>query len=182
MGPYETLLDIEQSCKTNIVNIPRQIVTERDWLGIAFKCSGFNFVCPMADVSEVLRWPQLTELPSAQHWFKGTANLRGRILPITDLQAYVTEKPHHNKSLVRVMVICLENIYFGFAVEQVLGIERFFRDEIKPVDSLEHLQQYLPYLEGGYEREGKPWGIINFHKVVQSASFYHILSFRTDTA
>jgi len=180
MGPFETLLDIEQNCKANTVKIPRQIVTEKDWLGIAFKASGFNFVCPMAIVTEVLRWPSVTELPSAAHWFKGTANLRGHILPVTDFQGFITNKPHRSRSLSRVLVITLSGVSYGFAVEQVIGIERFFSEEKKPLDGIDHIEDYLPYVEGAFERNEKPWLILNMHAVIESTEFYHIVSFKRD--
>ncbi len=182
MGPFETLLDIERNCKTFAVNIPRQIVTERNWLGIGFKASNFNFICPMQNVSEILRWPAITPIPSAQPWFRGTANLRGRLLPITDLEGFVTGRPHLEKDFSRVLVISFENAFYGFAVSQVLGIERFFGEELKPAESLTALNTYLPYVQGGFEREHHPWIILNFGSIIETPEFYHILSFKTEAA
>jgi twitching motility protein PilI len=182
MNPFQTLLDIERNCRENAFKIPRQMAAERDWLGIAFKSSGFNFISPMACVSEVLRWPSVTELPSAQHWFKGTANLRGKILPMTDLQAFVTDKPHRTKSTSRVLVVDIDHNAYGFVVEQVIGIERFFSEEIKPVPLTEPIDDYLPFVEGAFEREGVPWLMISFNAIVQSAKFYHILSLKVETS
>ncbi len=182
MNPFETLNDIAENCRENAFKIPRQMVAERDWLGIGFKSSGLNFISAMTSVAEVLRWPSVTELPSAQHWFKGTANLRGKILPITDLQSFVTDKPHRTKTLSRVLVVNIDHNHYGFAVEQVLGIERFFSEEKKPVPAVSAIEDYLPFLEGAFEREGEPWFMINFNQVIQSAKFYHLLSLRTETA
>ena len=130
MDPFQILLDIERDCKANAVEIPRQIVTRRDWLGVGFRSSNFNFVCPMQEVSEILSRTMLTEIPSAQAWFKGTANLRGHILPVTDLQAFVTGKPHPKSPLNRILITTFENALFGFSVEQVFGIEHFFSEEM----------------------------------------------------
>jgi len=182
MDPFETLLDIEQNCKAYAVNIPRQIVTERDWLGIGFKSSDYNFVCIMDEVSEVLRWPPMTHVPGSQPWFKGIANLRGRILPVTDLQGYITGKPHAHNALSRVLVTQYENAFYGFAVEQVLGIERFFGEEVKPAESINAIKSYMPYINGAFERDYKPWIILNFGTIIQTPEFYHILSVKTEAA
>ncbi len=182
MGPYETLFDIEQNCRANAVTIPRQITSERNWLGIAFKASTFNFVCPMEIVSEVLRWPALTVLPASEPWFRGTANLRGRILPITDLQGFITGTRHSEKEFSRILVVKIEKSLYGFAVEQVLGMERFFGEELKPAASLSEIKAYLPYVQGAFERDSVPWIVLNFSSIVQAAGFYHILSFKTDAA
>jgi len=182
MDAFETLLDIQQSCKSYAVNIPRQIVTERDWLGIGFRASNFNFVCPMQTISEILRWPPLTEIPASQPWFRGTANLRGRILPVTDLQGFVTGAAHKEKELSRVLVVNFENAFYGFAVEQVLGIERFFGEEIKPAESLLEIKDYLPYIQGAFERDYKPWIVLNFGTIIQTPEFYHVLAAKTEIA
>ncbi len=182
MNPFLTLLDIEDHCKANSVNIPRQIAMERDWLGIGFKSSNFNFVCPMQVVSEVLIWPALTEVPAAQSWFRGTANLRGRILSVTDLQGFVSGVPHKPLPLSRILVVKLNDGLSGFAVEQVLGIERFFGEEIKPVASLLQAKEYLRYAKGAFERDNQPWIILDFAAIIESTEFYHLLTARMDVA
>lgn len=182
MGPFETLLDIERDCKAYAVNIPRQIVTERDWYGIGFKSNNCNFACPLQEVTEVLLWPNITEVPGAHTWFKGVANLRGRILPVTDLKGFITKKPHKENVQSRILVVSFEGALFGFSVEQVLGIERFFREEIKPSGDFEQIKDYLPYVQGAFERERQPWFVMSFHSLIQNPEFYHVISLRTEVA
>jgi twitching motility protein PilI len=180
--PFVTLLDIERNCKAYAVNIPRQIVTERDWLGIGFRSSDYNFVCTMEEVSEILRWPAMTDVPGSQPWFKGIANLRGHILPVTDLQGFISGTPHEETVLSRILVVNYENAYYGFAVGQVLGIERFFAEEVKPAVNLNNINNYMPYVKGVFERDYKPWAILNFGIIIQTAEFYHILTAKTEAA
>jgi len=181
MDPFETLLDIERNCKAYAANIPSQIVTERNWLGIGFRSSNFNFVCSMQEVSEVLTWPMVTEVPGAHPWFRGVANLRSRILPVTDLQGFVTGKAHKENTFSRVLVVNDEGASYGFSVEQVLGIERFFGDEIKPAN-FEEINQYLLFSEGAFEREHKPWVILSFNSIIKSTEFYHVITTKMEIA
>ena len=180
--PFVTLLDIECNCKAYAVNIPRQIVTERDWLGIGFKSSDYDFVCRMEEVSEILRWPVMTDVPGSQPWFRGIANLRGHILPVTDLQGFISGAPHKETALSRVLVVNYENAYYGFAVGQVLGIEHFFAEEVKPAVNLNNIHNYIPYVKGVFERDYKPWAILNFGIIIQTTEFYHILTAKTEAA
>lgn len=182
MVPLETLLEIERNCKSYAVNIPRQIVTERDWLGVGFRLANCNFVCKMEEISEVLRWPVMSEVPSAQPWFKGIANLRGKILPVTDLQGFVSGTSHIETNLSRVLVVNYENAFFGLAVEQVLGIEKFFGEEIKPADDVLPSKEYAAFVKGAFERDYQPWNIINFESIIQTPIFYHILATRNEVA
>lgn len=182
MGPFETLLDIERNCRASAVDIPRQIVTERDWYGVGFKSNDCQFICPLKEVIEVLLWPNITEVPAAHSWFKGVANLRGRILPVTDLSVFISKKPHKEIGQSRIMVVLSEGSLFGFSVDQVLGIERFFGEEIKPADHFEQIKDYLPHIQGAFERDHKPWFILSFHSIIQNPEFYHVISLRTEIA
>jgi twitching motility protein PilI len=181
MSPFETLLNIGQNCRSNAASIPRQIITEKDWFGIGFRSSNLNFVCSLGLVSEILRWSEITSIPAGQSWFRGITNLRGRLLPVTDLQGFVTGASHAAKPLSRILVIPIEKMVFGFAVEQVLGIERFFGEEIKPADKILNIKEYAPYLQGVFERDHQPWFILNFELITKASEFYHVLSARIGT-
>jgi twitching motility protein PilI len=182
MGPFETLLDIERDCKAYAINIPRQIISEKDWFGIGFKSSGYNFVCPMYEISEVLIWPSITEVPGAHPWFKGVANLRGRMLPVTDVEGFVIGKPHSESDDSRVLVTAFEGNLYGFAVAQVLGIERFFGAEKRAMEKFEEVKAYLPYAQGIFEREHRPWVILSFQDMIKATEFYHVISLKVESA
>lgn len=182
MDPFQILVDIDHHCKTHSIKIPREIITERDWLGIGFKCSNFNFVCPMSTVAEILKWPTITSIPAAQPWFRGTTNLRGRLLPISDLEGFISGIPHHESPTSRILVIRFNQSLFGFAVAQVSGIERFFGAEIKSANNVTNLTPYLPYVSGAFERDNKPWVILNFEGLIESTGFYHLLKPKTEVA
>ncbi len=126
MNCFEMLSDIDRRCKLNAVKIPHQMGTERDWRGISFRLGAFNFVCAMQDIAEVLTWPSIIPLPSARSWFRGEANVRGRLVPITDLQGFITGMPHKPGTHSRVLVVHFKKYANGFSVEQVLGIKHFF--------------------------------------------------------
>lgn len=182
MGPFETLLDIEQNCKASAVNIPRQVVMERDWYGIGFRASNINFVCTMQEVTEVLSWPLLTDIPGSHPWFKGVTNLRGHMLPVTDLQGFVTGTPHKESAQSRVLVVMLDGALYGFSLERVAGIERFFGEEIKSAENLKDLNGYYPYVRGAFEKNHKPWIVLSFHSVIKAKEFYHLISIKMEMA
>lgn len=186
MEPFKTLLDIERDCKAYGINIPRHIEVVRDWLGVGFRSSDLNFVCPMNEhsneISEVLTLPAVTEVPGAHPWFIGIANLRGKILPITDLQGFVTGEIRQQTELSRILVVRQEDAFFGFAVEQVFGIERFYGQEIKLAENLNRALSYLPYAEGAFVRDHKPWIILNFENIIKAAAFYHIIAMKLENA
>lgn len=62
---------------------------EYDWQGVVFEIGGQRLVAPMGQVSEVLAMPEYTSLPLVKPWMLGIANIRGRLLPITDLSQFL---------------------------------------------------------------------------------------------
>ncbi len=180
MNGFEMLSEIDRDCKLNAVKIPRQMGTERDWRGISFKLGAFNGVCAMQDIAEVLTWPVIIPLPSTRSWFRGEANLRGRLVPITDLQGFITGMPHTVGVHSRVLVVHFKNSAYGFAIEQVLGIKHFFGDEKKPAKAIPEIHPYLPYVKDAFERDDSPWILMNFEAIFQDPTFYHVLSSRME--
>ncbi|MCH9674816.1 MAG: chemotaxis protein CheW, partial [Gammaproteobacteria bacterium] len=45
---------------------------------IAFRIGGFALATPMADVMEILSYPDLSPVPGAKRWLRGIAQVRGR--------------------------------------------------------------------------------------------------------
>lgn len=60
------------------------------WSGIAFEMRGQYFVAPLGEVSEVIYPPKYTPVPNTQSWVKGLANIRGRLLSVSDLAHFIS--------------------------------------------------------------------------------------------
>jgi twitching motility protein PilI len=132
--PFDTLVNIEQQCRRYAKSLPSQKIIGRMWQGIGFMSADKYYVVPLNEIKEILLLPALTVLPSGVGWFRGVANLRGHLLPITDLQTFIAETEEIQKtesnptpitSLSRIIVIDFEASMVGFLVQQVFGIQRF---------------------------------------------------------
>lgn len=132
--PFDTLVNIEQQCRRYANPLPRQKIIGRLWQGIGFMSADKYYVVPLNEIKEVLLLPTLTVLPSGVGWFKGVANLRGHLLPVSDLQGFLAETKTIEKvarssttitALSRIIVIDFEASLVGFLVQQVFGIQRF---------------------------------------------------------
>ena len=49
-------------------------------------------IAPMGNVVEMLPVPEATPLPGVQPWVAGLANVRGRLLPLFDLEVFFGKK------------------------------------------------------------------------------------------
>ena len=95
------------------------------WSGIAFEMRGQYFVAPLGEVSEVIYPPKYTPVPNTQSWVKGLANIRGRLLSVSDLAHFISGQRSSFSSTQKVLCISHHDQYVGLVVDQVLGIQHF---------------------------------------------------------
>lgn len=131
--------------------------TEADWRGVVFEVSGQRLVAPLGEISEVLMMPEYTSMPLVQPWMLGIANVRGRLLPLTDLAEFLRIPSRARQSSQRkVMVIDHESVFAGLLVDQVLGIEQFRRSQYRP-QSMDPNSPFAPYNHGKFLKEDREW-------------------------
>ncbi|WP_296245902.1 MULTISPECIES: chemotaxis protein CheW [unclassified Psychrobacter] len=130
---------------------------EFDWQGVVFEIGGQRLVAPMGQVSEVLSMPEYTSLPLVKPWMLGIANIRGRLLPLTDLSRFLQVPSRLSQmSQRKVIVIDYHNMFSGLLVDQVLGIEQFTQDQYR-AEALEPSSPFAPYNHGKFFKDEQDW-------------------------
>ena len=138
------------------------------WSGIAFEMLGQYFVAPLGEVSEVIYYPSFTPVPNSKSWLKGLANVRGRLLTITDLPAYFSGKG--SKDTQKVLCVSHQDHYVGLAVDQVLGIQHFNKKSFfsKNVHLESNLQKYC---QGYFNQYQRHWNVFLFSKMLGDTEY-----------
>ena len=128
------------------------------WSGIVFEIAGQRLVAPIGEVSEVLAMPQvITEVPLSKSWMVGVANVRGRLLPLTDLAEFLEVKlASSDNSQRKVMAIQHDDLLSGIIVDRILGIEQFSLKQYV-AESLPDDSAFRPYNHGKFEAQGQSW-------------------------
>ena len=73
---------------------------------MALKMAGELYLVAREEAREVLGVPApLTRVPGAKSWILGLANVRGQLLPIIDLRAYLGSGPTPASRSARVIVV-----------------------------------------------------------------------------
>lgn len=141
------------------------------WSGIAFTVSGLHFIAPLGEVAEVIPVPSSTPVPNAGHWMRGLANVRGQLLPLTDLSEFLQlpAKETVRQSQSKVIIIDHASCYCGLIVDQVLGMQHFNKQSYFGTTSLP--ASVLPYVSGRFEQHGKPWNVFLFSQLVKDQRF-----------
>ncbi len=148
----------------------RQSGQNYDWRGVVFEIGGQRLVAPMGEVSEVLSMPEYTSMPLVQPWLLGIANVRGRLLPLTDLAQFLNTPSRQKKSHRKVIVIDHNTIFSGLLVDQVLGIEQFTRGQYR-AESIDSDSPFAPYNHGKFVKDKQDWFIFMPSLLVQDPRY-----------
>lgn len=172
--PFQQLLAYANRSVAVAPGLPEQKEIVPEWTGIAFELGGVNMAAPMGQVTEILTIPAYTRLPSVQEWVRGLANVRGRLLPLLDMEAFLGNSLGRERKSHRVLVLEMGELYSGLIVSAVRGMQTFpidvYSEEI-PGGVAENLQ---PYLAGHYTLDGEQWAVFSPEKLVQDERFYNV--------
>ena len=104
---------------------------------VTFQIMDDVFGVPLDEVQEIIRMPDLVQVPLSPPALEGIANLRGVVLPITSLRRVFgsTDAPHDDAT--RVVVVNQRGSPMGFVVDRMASVVHAEADEIENTASLE---------------------------------------------
>ncbi len=137
----------------------RNDLQQAQWTGIVFELAGLRMVAPMGEVTEVLAMPEFTSMPLVKPWLLGLANVRGRLLPLTDLAKFLkVESRQPRLSQKKVLVVDRDKLFSGLLVDNVLGIQQFTEMHYRN-ESLEEDSPFIRYTHGKFVKDGQEWPV-----------------------
>lgn len=147
------------------------VETEQDrWSGVAFELLGQQFVVPLGEVAEVIHPQQFTPIPHTQKWIKGLANIRGRLLAVTDLHHFVSGYPSHFDRKQKILSVNHSSHYFGVLVDQVQGIQHFnkanFYAENQRLDA-----RVKAYCQGCFYQDNQLWNVFLLSRLLKNTQY-----------
>ncbi|MHC8307802.1 chemotaxis protein CheW [Pseudomonas sp. PB3P13] len=170
---FELLLQIDQRCRLLAADLPSQPSRQDRWSGIGFRLGEHGYVAHMGEIGEVLHEPGYTQLPGVKPWVKGVANLRGRLLPIMDLCAFVGQELSSARKQRRVLVVEHNEVFAGLLVDEVFGLQHFAQDTLEPVLMDDLHGPMSAFVSGRFQRE-QTWQVFSPFALVQSQSFMQV--------
>lgn len=171
--PFKLLLAIEQRARDAVARRQGSSEAVEEWIGVAFRLGSERFVTSRADVREVLPAPdQLTRVPGSKPWLRGIANVRGQLLTIVDLKAFLGAGPMHADRKSRLLMLASREVPTAIVVDEVLGFRRFAQaefNEVSPVTDIrcEH------YLAGSFRRDSESYPLFDMQRLLKDPSFLH---------
>lgn len=169
--PFVLLQEIERRARAALSAPETSDESPEEWVGIAFRLGAENFVAGRTAVREVMPMPEsMTRVPGAKPWLRGVTNVRGQLLTIVDLRAFLGSAGGAPDRRSRILVLATRDVPTGLVVDQVFGFRRFSPAEFgadAPVPRLRCEQ----YLRGAYRRGAEVWPHFDFTALLEDEHF-----------
>ncbi len=173
-SPFEILKSLDSRCRRNSSGLPVAKAVVDDWIGIGFAINQVPLLAKMEDVSEILPPPETIRVPGGTHWVKGLANVRGSLMPVLDMNAFLYGKPTELRKESRVLIINKLGVVAALLVDEVFGLRRFKPEEHEP-GSTENSGSMTDYLGGSFVDQVRRWNVFSVEKLARADSFLHVV-------
>lgn len=122
----------------------------------------------LTDVAEVVPVPDLLRVPLTKPWYAGVANIRGNLISVIDLAAFLgaPATPHDDKARL-ILVGEKHRINSALLFSRVVGLRQFDRFEREPQSG-----QLPAWVEGKYrDTEQRRWNALDMRGLVTHPDF-----------
>ena len=115
-------------------------------------------------VREFITIGRVTAIPCCPDWVIGNTNLRGEILTLFDIRQPLNLATNRNR-VTKAVVVEVEGIVAGIAVEEVYDVIDFYLDELKPVPVATN-SHTATYLQGMANYRNRTINLIDLPKLL----------------
>jgi twitching motility protein PilI len=172
--PFELLLGLEEAILGEGSSARRAHANL--WVGVAFRLGRYHLICSRTEIREVIIWPGVSRIPRAKPWLMGLANVRGQLLPLTNMARWAGLGDSVVSRSSRIIVVNHPEIPAGLLVDQVVGFRRFTSDDAAGAQPTTMPETLTPFLLGGYERDNETWAVLSLRDLVESEAFLQAAS------
>jgi twitching motility protein PilI len=167
---WALLKRLEDGCLAHRVALPRRGEAVRRWTALALQVGPWRLLAGLhGEVREILSQPVLTRVPMTQPWLRGIANLRGLLLPVSDLQAFLTGQPAAQGPRSRVLVVQHQDLRVGLLVPEMLGVKRLPQLQAEPAPDLG--PRISAYISHAYRDGEECWPVLSFAMLLDTPAF-----------
>lgn len=99
---------------------------------LAFWVADEEYSVDILDIQEIIKLPEITEVPRANRCLMGIISLRGTVVPILDLREVLRLPKNEITRNTRVLVLRGDNEPVGIMVDNVTSVVRLSQREIEP--------------------------------------------------
>ena len=139
---------------------------------LGFQVGEQNWLVALSDVSEVIPVPKIVQVPMTQGWYRGVANIRGKLYSIADFAAFQGQ-PAIGIAMERRVILVAEKLIegSGLVVSRMLGLHN--PELFTPV--LLESEATRPWIKGAFrDAGGTTWYELDLAGLTRDAHFLEV--------
>ena len=139
---------------------------------LGFQVGEEKWLVNLSDVSEVIPVPNIVPVPLTLPWYRGVANIRGKLYSIADFAAF-QEQPAIGIGMERRVILVAEKLIegSGFVVSRMLGLHN--PEQFTPESSDTFVAK--PWIRGAYrDAGGTRWYELDLSGLTRDARFLEV--------
>lgn len=134
---------------------------------VGFRIGRETFGLPISLVHEIVRTPEITNVPHAPEYVEGVMNLRGRIVPVIDLRRRFGGAAIANSRKNRVLVVDVESKAVGLIVDSASEVLKISDAQIEPPPNV-LTDAATSYVTGVAKHQGRLIILVDLRRILQS--------------
>ena len=134
---------------------------------VGFRIGRETFGLPISLVHEIVRPPEITNVPHAPEYVEGVMNLRGRIVPVIDLRRRFGGAAIANSRKNRVLVVDVESRAVGLMVDSASEVLKISDAQIEPPPNV-LTEAATSYVTGVAKHQGRLIILVDLKRILQS--------------
>ncbi|MCC6136035.1 MAG: chemotaxis protein CheW [Candidatus Contendobacter sp.] len=166
LHPFDLLLQLDQRIrdKAPVAAAGAQLSEIRGRL--ALRLGSWNLLFSMDDVAEIIPVPRsITRVPGVKRWLLGIANLRGRVISVSDLRDLLTGRPMTRLPGSQVVVLRAGEWDYGLLADEIIGMRHFGPQHRLP--ALDAVDASLrPYVLEAFLSDNQYWLVFNSNRLL----------------
>lgn len=171
--PFDIIYDYQSRCLINARSHPLDDQSSAEWSGLGYELGNHKIVTPLNEVSEYLKIPNVTRIPRVKSWVTGITNVRGRLVPILDLNGFLGFEDKTARSKKRLLVTENSELVCGFSVNSIFGLQTFPEDTFQSGAPTDH-ERLRPFISGYFKKDNQIWFVLNLKAVLEHDYFFDI--------
>ncbi|QLC49465.1 chemotaxis protein CheW [Methanolobus zinderi] len=115
---------------------------------VIFQLGGEEFGVEIVKVQEIIRMPEITQIPQSPDFVEGVINLRGNVIVVVNLEKRFNLNLKDADDNSRVIVVEIGNNVVGMIVDSVNEVLRIPKSSVEPAPDLVLSQISRDYIKG----------------------------------
>lgn len=171
LHPFDILLQLDERVRqrTPTEDTSAQLSEIRGQL--AARLGSWNLLFSMDDIAEIIPFPRsITQVPGVKRWLLGIANLRGKVISVSDLRDFLTNQSTTRLPGCQIVVVRSGEWDYGLLMDEIIGMRHFGPQHRLP--SLEDIEESVrPLIAEVFWNDNQHWMVFDTRKLLIEPQF-----------